>query len=282
MSGQNPILTGGVESNQSIDETFSVTHNSDKRGEGYHPVGTRGSLPDGRVFFYGCSDGTGITRGKLAIATTLNLGTGHYNIAVAAAQSVGDKSLTVDLTTTDTPENLYKDGYLWVNDVDGEGQYFRVVSHNELDTSDAGSVITFNLDRELKVALTTSSQVSVIRNPFQSLALSTTASTDYVAGVPLVSFGASGTRTLSAAEGGTVTSISTVFGWVQTAGPAAILIGDTSGLGVPVMSGTAAGEVEDAIATTGATPSLANMIVGTVLHVAADTEYALVELALKY
>lgn len=288
--GQNPILLGGVESPHSIYEQLLVTASSDARAEGRHPVGTKGGLPDGRVFYY-CKSGdatfgNALVRGQLAIASTLIL-SGHGNDVAAVARSVGERIVTVDFPSTDTPANFYKDGYFWINDANGEGQYWRVVQHTEHDTSVSGSVVTVTLDGEVATALTTSSEASIIRNPFDHVGPSTTSSAEYPLGVPLHAFTASGARTASASTGASVTSINHYFGWLQTAGPACILAGDTAGLGVPVMSGDTAGEVFEAeTAAQGAGTAAIDLdyvVVGHVLlAAAAATEYTMVDLILRY
>lgn len=289
---QNPILLGGVESNHPFDEQLAVTHMSDARAEGRHPVGVRGALPDGRVFYYGKSGdgsiGGALTRAKLAISPNMMLHADHDNVAITTSRAIGDRIITVDLPTTDTPANFYKDGYIWVNDATGEGQYWKIVDHSELDTSVAGSLVTVTLEREIKTALTTAvSEITIVRNPFDHLGLSTTAVQEFVCGIPACDVTASGARTASASTGASVTSITSYFAWIQTAGAAAVLVGDTSSLGVPVMSGTAAGEVEDWLQNTGTgAPAAADIeafFVGVMMQQGdADGSYGLVDLRIKW
>ena len=72
--------------------------------------------------------------------------------AATAAVAAGETAISVETGGTDITLNQYADGYLWVNDVAGEGQMLRVKSHPAHDHSADPSVEITCYD-DLKTAL---------------------------------------------------------------------------------------------------------------------------------
>ena len=78
-----------------------------------HPYGTRMVLPDGRVYYYGQTDGAQ-TAGAICQSA---VGVANHDMDLATnTASAGDKSVTVTVGGTAATEDQYKDGYLYVND----------------------------------------------------------------------------------------------------------------------------------------------------------------------
>ena len=136
-------------------------------------VGTRMILPAGRVFRYAFSNGAvGAGKGVQSSIALANQDTA----LVPAAAAVGDKSVTLTFGTspnTDVTADQYANGYLLVNDVDGEGHVYRIKgkgAHVAADVSASPAVEIFLQDGDtIATALTTSSEVGLVANPYQDV-----------------------------------------------------------------------------------------------------------------
>lgn len=93
--------------------------------------------------------------------------TNFRSMAVDTAAAIGATEVSVTLGGTAVTADLFKDGHLYVESSTGLGQHFRILSH-EVQTSTTGSC-NFTIDRPLKVALTTSSQVTVRKSAYDSV-----------------------------------------------------------------------------------------------------------------
>ena len=91
--------------------------------------------------------------------------TAFRSMVVQAAAAIGDTEINVTLGGTATTANLFDGGELVVESSTGLGQWFRILSHDVAASGTCGFVI----DRPLKVALTTSSQVSVRKNSYNDV-----------------------------------------------------------------------------------------------------------------
>ena len=136
-------------------------------------VGTRMILPDGRVFRYAFSNGA-VGAGK-GVQSSIALANQDTDLVPAAA-AVGDKSVTLTFGTspnTDVTADQYANGYLLVNDVDGEGHVYRIKgkgAHVAADVSASPAVEIFLQDGDtIATALTTSSEVGLVANPYQDV-----------------------------------------------------------------------------------------------------------------
>src|SRR6266403_2000623 len=67
------------------------------------------------VYRYAKVGASTITRGKLQTAPAPK--TNHHNVSVAAAQAIGDKTVTVTLGATAAVADEYAEGYIAFNDV---------------------------------------------------------------------------------------------------------------------------------------------------------------------
>jgi hypothetical protein len=158
----------------------------------------------------------------------------HDDIVVGAAAAAGATS--IELTSTanlDTAPNEtaddFAEGYMIVNDEAGEGQV-RKIKSNEAFSGTANS--TFTLYDGLETALTTSSQVGLIRNPFYKVITSAAVVSGMCMGVVQMAVAAS------------------KYFWVQTGGPAGVDANDAIPLGTSVVVGTAASSADPGAAAT--------------------------------
>ena len=205
-----------------------------------------------RVFRYGLAGGVALTAGKL-VQTYVATAADHQDLAPTAAVAAGEYEISVETAGTDLTLNQYAGGYLYVNDADGEGQCMKIKSNPVHDHSDDPSVVITCHDA-LATAITTSSKVSLIQDPWSAVLVAPAAETGAVMGCPIVDMAAS------------------AYGWFQTYGPAAVLTVGTIVLGHNVVrSATVAG---------GVAPATSDIldIVGTCMLVDVTTDYSLIKL----
>ena len=205
-----------------------------------------------RVFRYGLAGGVALTAGKL-VQTYVATAADHQDLAPTAAVAAGEYAISVETAGTDLTLNQYAGGYLYVNDAAGKGQCLKIKSNPVHDHSDDPSVIITCHDA-LATALTTSSKVSLIQDPWSAVLVAPAAETGAVMGCPVVDMAAS------------------AYGWFQTYGPAAVLTVGTIVLGHNVVrSATVAG---------GVAPATSDIldIVGTCMLVDVTTDYSLIKL----
>jgi hypothetical protein len=205
-----------------------------------------------RVFRYGLAGGVALTAGKL-VQTIVGTKADHQDLAPTAAVAAGEYEISVETAGTDLTLNQYAGGYLYVNDVTGEGQCLKIKSNPVHDHSADPSVVITCHDA-LATAITTSSKVSLMSDPWSGLVVAPAAETGAVMGVPVVDMALS------------------AYGWFQTYGPAAVLTVGTLVLGHnAVRSATVAG---------GVAPATSDIldIVGTVMLVDVTTDYSLIKL----
>lgn len=168
------------------------------------------------------------------------------------AVAVDATSFTYTPGATLGAASLYKDGYLEVDTTPGNGYMYGVDDHLAFASATA---FTLNLHKDdpVKVALTTSSRVGLIPNPFNGvIQFPVTTATGILVGVAISAIP------------------TTKFGWIQTWGPAAVLINGTPALGAYVVSpsGTTAGSVDVITAVNLVTAQ----IVGTMMQIGVSTK----------
>lgn len=216
-----------------------------------HNLGELVHANDGRAFRYVKAGGTALVAGKLQQASAEDT-TNYQNLAVSAA-AVGDTSITVTSSVTVTA-NILAGGFAAITVTPGVG-YTYAISGN---TAASASGFTINLKDSIAVALTTSSKVDVIPNPYASVVVNPATLTSTPVGVAVYPVTAA------------------YFGWLCVAGPAAILADGANAVGAAVVASNAvAGAVEDAAGPGAQGPQVGSCITG-----AADTEYGLVKVSL--
>lgn len=212
-----------------------------------HEIGVAVVLADLRIFRHAVVGASNVSKGKLQ-QDAAPIGD-HDNLSVDAA-AVGSTLINVTPDATAGAANLYAEGYLSVNDVDGEGATYKIKSHPAITASVEFEVTLFD---PIKVAFTANTQVTLVHNGYKNV-VEVAASTRRPAGVPLIS--------LAAGD----------FGWLQTKGVASVLAGTTRTLGADqISSGATAGAVVDRTDALGASSEVvvgvANIVAGV------DTEY---------
>lgn len=214
-------------------------------GDSSHTLGESVHASDGRSFRYGQAAST-VAVGKLngAAAPIAN----HANMTTAAA-ALGATQVTVTPGATAGNANIYAEGYLVVNDVDGEGRTYKVKGHAAITSSVAFVVDLFDPIRG--VALTANSQTTLVHNAY-NLHVEATVATTRGSGVSLVAQAASD------------------FGWLQNAGVASVLIGTAATLGSP-LSAESSGKVNDVADLYGA--GATNIVAWASIQAGVATEY---------
>jgi len=208
---------------------------------------------DGRKFRYSKAGGTALVAGTLQQASAIVAN--HQNLTCAAA-ALAATSVTVTLGATAATANQYADGYLVINDVDGEGHTYLIKSHPAADAS-ATLVLTLYENTPITdTALTANSQACLVANKYNGVIQMPTTITGAAVGVPLFDVTAS------------------YFFWLQTRGAVSCLNGDadlTVGSAVSPSNATA-GAVENGV--------IAQGFVGNALQAGVNTEYRTIDLML--
>jgi hypothetical protein len=168
-----------------------------------HSLGALGIAENGDMYRYTriISTGTDLIAGYLY--TSLGREANHQNCALAAAAAVGATSVEVTVGATAVDANEYDEGWLVFSDVSPEGELYKVIKH---DTSTGSEAVTVWLDRPLKTAATTSSEVTLVRNPWNNPAVSQLIA-ERAAGVAVDDWDVSVAN----------------YGWLKTRGVAAVL-----------------------------------------------------------
>ena len=166
-----------------------------------HPYGTRMVLPDGRVFYYGQTDGAQ-TAGAIC-QSAVGVANHDMDLAVNTA-AAGAKSLSVTVGGTAVTANQYADGYVYVNDGTGEGHIYKVRQHDAISSAGSGTINLYDGDA-IVVAFEAATIVGLAKNPYKDFVVYPTTATGHAVGVAATDFDDDD------------------FGWLQTWGPAAVL-----------------------------------------------------------
>ena len=216
-----------------------------------HNLGELVHSNDGRAFRYCKAGGTALEAGKLQQSSAQD--TGDHNLAVAAT-AAGLKTITTVGTVTVTA-NQYASGFVVIADDAGEGYMYRISSH----PAATAAVVTLTLADEVQVALTASTTIDIIKNPYEGVIVNPTTISSAPAGVAVKPLTAS------------------YYGWLQVSGPCAIFADDTIAVGLDVVaSATVAGAVE---VTADGAPEIMS-VVGTAIVAGTDAEYVPINLRL--
>lgn len=176
-----------------------------------HALGAIAFAENGDVYRYTKINSTAsdLIAGNLQVS--LGREANHQNVALSAAAAVGDTLVIPTVGATAVDANEYDEGWLIFNDVSPEGELYKVTTHE----ANAGSLATdVNLERGLLTAATTSSEVSLVRNPWNNPAISQLIA-ERPAGVSIVDWDVSVAN----------------YGWLKTRGMASVLV-DTAGVTV--------------------------------------------------
>jgi len=193
-----------------------------------HPLGTRAVDKNGRKFRYVLCGGTTLVVGN-CLQGPASQAT-HQTLAVttpaaAAGGRLGDCHMTVTLGATNAiVADEYTDGWAVIELTPGLGYAYPIDFH---PAAAGGAALVVNICRDtpIQVALTTSSKVTLVRNPWKGV-IQTPVTT--LTGPPV---------------GAAVYPIvNAQYGWIQSGGPAAVLTTGALAVGVMVaVPGIAAG-----------------------------------------
>lgn len=212
-------------------------------------LGTFATTGDGRSFRYVLAGGTTLVPGKLQQSTAEDT-TNWENLAPAAA-AIGVQSVTITTSTTNAL-NVFAGGLMQVTVTPGQG-YSYLVASNTVTAAAANMVVT--LVDPIQIALTTSSKIDFIPNPYSSVIVNPTTATGAIVGVAVYPI------------------TNAQYGWIQTHGATNVLAQGTVVVGEEVAaSSTTAGAV---VATSGVLASVGYAVTGI-----ATTEYGSVFLTL--
>src|SRR3990167_360744 len=164
-----------------------------------HQLGSIGISNDGRKFRYARTGAVALVAGDV-VQSPAEV-TGNQSRIVAAA-AVGATSITTTDTVT-TTANQYDDGYIIVTGEasTGTGHIYRIKSH----TVATAAVATFQLYDAVEVALTATTQVDIVANPYRGVITWPATQTGSAIGVAFVA------------------APIDFYTWVQTGGVASVL-----------------------------------------------------------
>lgn len=198
-----------------------------------HPLGTKMVTRDGRVFRYVKAGASALVPGNVIQAPAQI--TTHDQLTPAAA-AIGASTIVPTLDATNAVvENQYAEGWAVIDTTPGEGYAYPIASHLAAAASTAVT-LKLHADAKVQVALTTSSRVTLVPNPYKGvIQCPVTTLTGAIVGVAVAAIAASN------------------FGWIQTEGACPVLIAGTPAVGAAVgVPATAAGAVViDGAATSG-------------------------------
>jgi hypothetical protein len=211
------------------------------------PLGSVGRTSDGRIYRYAQAGAVALNAGQ-AVSTPAKVAN-HTNIAVAAAVAVGSLSVTATLGATAATQDQYLEGYLVVNDAAGVGSAYRIQGNSA--TASAG-VITVTLVDPIVTALTTSSKVSLVVNPWSNVVVNPSAAAGalFTAGVPQLAVPAAS------------------YAWIQTGGVASVL---SDGIVAKAAGAIASPTVNGALVTEAA--ATVTQRVAVAIEATVDTKY---------
>lgn len=228
-----------------------------------HPLGTIAVSKDGRVYRYASAGATDLIAGNI-IQSAAPIA--NHLALTSAAQAIGDggngKPIVVTPGATAGAANLYAEGTLNIDTTPGNGYNYRISGHAAITAS-----VAFNLfldpDELVQVAFTTATRYGLHHNPYKTTIIAATTVTAIAVGCAVSPLTGNGT-----AEN---------FGWLQTRGPASVLINGTPGVGIGVVtSATTAGAVD--VAAVAAEINV--RIIGRMMQVGVSTKNNSVFLAL--
>ena len=173
-------------------------------------LGARYVAPDGRAYRYARAGSSALVAGNLLQAPAED--TGDQNIA-GTVTAVGATEITTAAMTVTA--NQYTGGYVTVTVTPGLANTYKIKSHAAYTAAAA----TFLLEEPILVALTATSRLDFVPNPYNGVVAAPTTAASSLVGVAVNDITASR------------------YGWIQVAGPCSVL-NDAAGaltVGVAVM-----------------------------------------------
>uniref|UniRef100_A0A6M3L3Y1 Uncharacterized protein n=1 Tax=viral metagenome TaxID=1070528 RepID=A0A6M3L3Y1_9ZZZZ len=125
----------------------------------------------GKAYRFARAGAADIPAGRFVVGVTNQAA--HQNEAILAAVPVGTYALSVTVTAgTAIVANELENGEFLINDGAGEGHSYEIDSNTAISAS--GTVVYLTLKRPIKVALDTTSEFTLVRNPMYGLVQSAT------------------------------------------------------------------------------------------------------------
>lgn len=216
-------------------------------------IGTRRILRDGREFVYAKAGASALSVGKLAMAADIAANVSNQALP---AMAVNDRQFTFTAGGAVTyVADYFKGGFLLVNDAAGEGAQYEIDASTAVT---AGTEITVTLVDGVRVALTTSSEATLVHNPCMATIESADEENLPVGVAPVA---------VPAAN----------WYWAQCKGLANILVSGTIAVFDMVVPGATAGSVKT-IPDYGTATDADMPIIGQAYRAGVDTEYTSVRL----
>ena len=238
--------------------TYAAEVGNDAVPRGRFPAGQLMVLPDGRAFRFGQAGGSTLSPGKLNVAPAV--GANFDELVIPAAVAAASRTVTITNGATAIAAGDFADGYLNVEDDAGEGYVYKIASHTVEAAGSAAVTVTLANANGIQTALTTSTTVGLAPSLYRNVVVHPSPNVSAPVGVS------------------TAKDFTTLrWGWFQTKGVASVLIDGTVVVGDSAMISDAVdGAVEAFILTEGTPNTEIAPIVGTVIEVAATTEYGLI------
>jgi hypothetical protein len=171
-----------------------------------HPLGTKLILPDGRTYYYALNSSAAIDSAGLIVDGIAAVAAHDKDLAAEAA-SAGATSFTTSTSLTVTKDQ-YAGGYAYINVTPGAGEVYAVRSNTAVSSA-ASLSITIEDDGGLATALTSSTRFGLMYSPYKDVKL----------------IDGDGTMTTGPLGVTTIPVTASYYCWLQTSGPAAVLIG---------------------------------------------------------
>ena len=225
-----------------------------------HNFGTKMYIND-RVYVYAQMGGTAGVAGKLYQS---EVPTAHWNTVTAdTARAAGATAISATIGATATVQDEFDEGYIVIEDDAGEGHMYHVgrawkPGDASAATSSSG-IQTINLisGESVQVAITTSTTMSFFKNKLDEVIIHLSPPTAAVVGLAVAAVTAN------------------YYCWLQTHGPAAVLCDGTLVAG----KGVRASEDDDgAVAALDVSDDRDEPLLGSVIDIGADTEFATINL----
>ena len=217
---ENPLLPDGRVSPQTIYEAGPSRR---------HPIGSRGVLADGSVWYYARnSAAAALAPGKLAMAEVIH--TSLDDLAVDAAAIGATQIAITPIAGVTADAGDFDHGYIIVNTGAHLGARYQIrVSPAIVDSPK----FTVTLEHPLIVALDNTSRVFLIKNPWMDVVIAAGAFAHMPAGVPTV-----------AVPAGNATK---QYAWLQTWGLCSILDDENAGAGFTTGEAFVSGPTDGAV-----------------------------------
>ncbi len=212
------------------------------------PLGTRAILQDGRRYVFAAAAGVALVRGGVQQSEVPDAD--HDTLAVQAAGSVGDRTISFTNGSDEIEADLYADGFCATEATAGIGEGITLkieLTHGVLAASST-QILPLAAGYGLPFAINTSDTLTLIKNPYEDNIISPAPPEALITGVACSPVPTDN------------------WGWLQTWGPCASLVTGTMVIGGRV---SASGTVTN---TSGAFESTGVLITTTAPTIAQTTE----------